>query len=70
MVQKYLMLSSNSVNLLVSSTTGGIPEAFCSQPISSADPRMVFRTLDIRLKENMSNDSSYIELMKSYTTKS
>lgn len=53
-VEEYLMLSSNSVNLLVPSSTGGIPEAFCNQPISSADPRTVFRTREIRLKKNAS----------------
>ena len=44
-----LISESNSKNLSVPSTTGGIPGVFCSHPISSDEPIKVFRILNITL---------------------
>lgn len=43
------MSSSISVNLSVPSSTGGMSVAFCSHPMSSAEPRTVRLTFSIRL---------------------
>ena len=45
-----LMVSSNSMNRLVPSSTGGMPGARCSHPMSCAEPRTVFRAREIRLQ--------------------